>query len=450
MENSLTQYLELLDSHLATISSKAPDLFNELRPQAIAALRNAGRLPHTGDEDVPNASPALMFAPDYGLNIDRRPIPADVAASFRCDVPNVSTLTAIVVGDTFHPTSTLLRNLPQGLIVMSLAEAAGKHPELVGQYLNKLAADSSATASLNTALLQDGVFIHLAQGVRVDKAVQVVSIFSTPSPMMAVRRILVVAEPESSLRLLLCDHSQRADVDYMSSQVAEIFIGQGASVELYDVEESSARTRRMAETFVRQERDASFVSVACSLCGGDTANALNVDLAGEGADTELDALVIAAGERHIDNRIHLSHSAPHCRSRQLFKYALFDSARGAFGGKVVVDPGAVRTDAAQTNRNLLIGPASTMHSAPQLEIYCDDVKASHGATTGQLDERALFYMQSRGIPREEARRMLVQAFMMDVADAIRLEALRDRMRLLVEKRLGGDAAASCAECTACR
>ncbi|MDE6311700.1 MAG: Fe-S cluster assembly protein SufD [Muribaculaceae bacterium] len=450
MENSLTQYLDLLDSHLATIDSKAPALFNALRPTAIETLRNAGRFPRTGDEDVPNANPAQMFAPDYGINIDRRPIPADVAASFRCDVPNVSTLTAIVVGDTFHPTSTLLHNLPQGLTVMSLARAAAEHPQLVEPYLNKLAADSSASAALNTALLQDGVLIHAARGVRVDKAVQIVSIFSTQAPMLAVRRILVVAEEGSSVRVLLCDHSQRNDVDYMSSQVVEAFVGQGASVELYDVEESSARTRRMSETFVRQERDSSFVSVGCSLCGGDTANSVSLDLAGEGAETELNALVIAAGERHIDNRIRLAHCAPHCRSRQLFKYALFDNARGAFGGKVVVAEGAVRTDAAQTNRNLLIGDQSTMHSAPQLEIYCDDVKASHGATTGQLDERALFYMQSRGIPREEARRMLVQAFMMDVADTIRLDALRDRMRLLVEKRLGGDAAASCSECSACK
>ncbi|MDE6277007.1 MAG: Fe-S cluster assembly protein SufD [Muribaculaceae bacterium] len=450
MENSLNQYLELIQGNLATIDANAPEALDALRPEAVEALRRFGRLPRRGDEGFPNASPEEMFAPDYGLNITRRPIPADVAASFRCDVPNISTLTAIVVGDSFHPTATLLKNLPEGIEVMSLARAAKEHPTLVSQYLNKLAANSSAPVALNTALLQDGVFIRAARGARLDKAIQIVNIFNTPVAMMAVRRVLIVAEEDSALRVLLCDHSQRADVDYLSSQVVEIFAGKDASVELYDIEESSARTRRLSSVFVRQDSGASFFSTGCALCGGDSIASSRIDLEGAGASASLGALVIASGSRHIDNSVLLTHAAPHCTSRQLFKYALFDDSRGAFGGKVVVRPGAVRTDAAQTNRNLLVGEHSTMHSDPQLEIYCDDVKASHGATTGQLDARALFYMRSRGIPEDEARRMLVQAFMMDVADSIRLDALRDRMRLLVEKRLGGDASASCADCAACK
>lgn len=448
MENSLTQYLDLIRDGRAILDGHAPAAVNALRPAALEALDRFGRLPRRGDEGYPNADPAAMFAPDYGLNISRVNIRADVAASFRCDVPNVSTLTAVVVGDAFHPTSTLEKNIPEGLTVMSLARAAAEHPELVEKHLNKLAKDSTATAALNTALLQDGVFIHIARGVRVEKPLQIVNIFSTPEPLMAVRRVLVIAEEGSLLKLLVCDHAQRADVDYLSSEVFEIFAGDNAEVELYDVEETSPLTRRVAEVFVHQQRDSRFHMTGSSLSGGDTCNSLRLSLSGEGAEAELGGLVIASDERHIDNNILLTHAASRCRSRQLFKYALFDKARGAFGGKVVVEQGAVRTDAAQTNRNLLVGEEATMHSDPQLEIYCDDVKASHGATTGQLDARALFYMQSRGIPENEARRMLVQAFMMDVADGIRLEALRDRMRILVEKRLGGDASASCADCSA--
>lgn len=448
MDNSLDQYLSLLDGHLAEIDAHAPAALNVLRPAAIGALRAFGRFPRRGDEGFPDADPAGMLAPDYGVNIARVNIPADVAASFRCDVPNVSTLTAVVVADSFHATSTLVKNMPEGLTVMSLARAAEEHPELIEKYLNRLAADSTATSALNTALLQDGVFIHVRRGVRLEKAVQIVNIFSAQAAMMAVRRVLVVAEEGSAVKVLLCDHSQRSDVDYLSSEVVEIFAGEGSSVEFYDIEESTPRTRRLAEVFVAQEKDSSYFSTSASLNGGDTYNALRLRLEGEGASAELGSLVIASGSRRVDNNVLLTHAAPRCTSRQLFKYALFDSAHGAFGGKVVVNEGAYRTDAAQTNRNLLAGPDATMHTDPQLEIYCDDVKAGHGAATGQLDTRALFYMQSRGIPEAEARRMLVQAFMMDVAEGIRLDALRDRMRLLVEKRLGGDISASCAECHA--
>lgn len=449
MENSLNQYIELLDASRSVIDAHAPEAINAIRQDAVDALKAFGRLPRKGDEGYHDADPDSMLAPDYGLNISRVNIPVDVAASFRCDIPNVSTLTAVVTGDSFHPAATLVKNLPEGVEVISLARAAVLYPELTAKYLNSLARNATPTAALNTALLQDGVFIRVRRGVMLEKAVQIVNIFSAPASFMAVRRILVIAEEASSLRLLVCDHTQSPDHDYAASEVIEIHAAEGARVELYDVEESSPRTRRLAEVFVDLKKDSSFTMTSSSLAGGDTLNRLRINLGGEGASAELGAMVIASGDRRVDNNVVLTHAAPRCKSRQLFKYALFDNARGAFGGKVVVDEGAVRTDAAQTNRNLLVGKEATMHSDPQLEIYCDDVKASHGATTGQLDAQAMFYMRSRGIPEEEARRMLVQAFMMDVVDSISLDALRDRMRLLVEKRLGGsDPAASCADCAA--
>lgn len=448
MKNSLTQYLDLIRDAGTVLEAHSPELLNRLRPRAVETLEAFGRLPRRGDEGFPEVSPEEMFAPDFGLNLTRIPLPADPAASFRCDVPQISTLLAVVAGDSFYPADTLMRNLPQGMLVCSFARALQICPEILERNLNTLAANRTPTAALNTALLEDGVFLYLPRGVQLDKAVQIVNIFNMETPQMAVRRILIVAEEGASGRILLCDHARRDDTPYLSSQVVEVVCGRDSSVELYDIEETSALTSRMNEVFVRQESGSHFSTTSCSLLGGSTLNSLRVELAGEGAEAELNGAVIASGERRVANAVHLSHKASRCRSRQLFKYALFDSARGAFGGKVVVAPGAVRTDAVQSNRNLLTGPHASMHTDPQLEIYCDDVKAGHGATTGNIDPRALFYMQQRGIPREEAERMLVQAFMMDAVDGIRLEVLRDRMRMLVEKRLGGDPSASCSECRA--
>lgn len=158
-------------------------------------------------------------------------------------------------------------------------------------------------------------------------------------------------------------------------------------------------------------------------------------------------MVICGDSQHTDNDTLVLHHAPHCRSNQTFKYILGDNATGAFRGLIRVDHGAAFTEAYQTNRNLVTSADAIMHTEPQLEIYCDEVKCGHGATTGQLDERALFYMRSRGIPEREARKMLMQAFMADVIDTITLPSLHERLRLLVERRLTGDRR-GCGDCSA--
>ena len=445
--DALKQYTDLYDdaSTRTVIDGHAPSLLNDLRPEAREALAAFGRLPRTGDEGFARSNVEAMFAPDYGLNLERRGFPVELARTFRCDVPNISTLLGVVVNDSFRPTAPLQKLLPEGVEVMSLAEAARTCPDLVAAHLNRLAANSTATASLNTLLLQDGVFIHIGRGVKLDKAIQIVSVFNAPIPYMALRRFLVIAEEDTSARILLCDHSQRRDVGYMSSAVSEVFMGRGASLEIYEIEESSDNTSRMAETFVRQEADSRLLLNGSTLVCGHTRNSYVIDVDGDNAETHIAGMAVGAADQTVDNAVTLRHHSTHSLSRQMFKYVLFDRASGAFEGRIVVDEGATHTDAAQTDRNLLASPDARMHTEPQLEIYCDEVKCSHGATTGQLDARALFYMQTRGIPEAEARMMLIQAFMADVIDTVALDALRDRLRMLVDKRLSG-APATCSEC----
>lgn len=443
--NVLTQYLKLYTDNRSLIEASCAAPLNNLREPALKALKDFGTMPARGSEGYAKVAPAELFAPDYGVNISRLKFAVDVARSFHCDVPSISTLLGIVVNDTFHATDMLRRNVPEGVEVMSLAAAAAAHPELVARYLGRLSDNRTAATALNTLLMQDGVFIHIGAGVRAPKAIQIVNIFNAAAPLMAVRRVLVVAEERSSARILFCDHSQSADTHYLSSQVIEVYAAPGAEVEIYDLEESSELTSRFSEMYVRQQRDSSVVLSGNTLSCGRTRNSYSVDVAGDGASATLGGFAIGSEDQNIENVVDLHHTACHCTSRQLFKYALFENAQGAFGGKITVEQGAMFTDAVQTNRNLLASPSARMHSEPQLEIYCDEVKCGHGATTGQLDERALFYMRSRGIPEDEARMMLIQAFMVDVIDTIALESLRERLHRLVEKRLSG-ASASCASC----
>jgi Fe-S cluster assembly protein SufD len=443
--NSLQQYLNLYNESGAEIAAHSVEAFNRLRPAALSALTAVGCLPERGDEGYDKLSVNDMFAPDFGLNINRLGFPVDTAATFRCDVPTVSTLLGITVNDVFRPSASLLRNMPEGVTVMSLAEAAEKCPEKVEPYLGKIAGNKTAMTSLNTLLMQDGVLIHVAAGVKSQKAIQIVNIFNAGAPLLAARRVLIVVERNAEARVLMCDHTQDERVDYLSSQVIEVVLKDNAQLDLYDIEEASEKTARYCEVYVEQSRDSRLLTNYTTLSGGTTRNTFNIELNGENSDTRLGGMVIGGKNQLIDNASVVRHHVPQCHSNQLFKYALFENAKGAFEGTIVVDEPAKFTEAYQSNRNLVASPDARMHTRPQLEIYCDEVKCSHGATTGQLDADALFYMRSRGIPEDEARRMLIQAFMVDVIDTIALDGLRERMRMLVDKRLNGDEA-GCGDC----
>lgn len=444
--NALQQYLDLYASQRGAIDAHSAGVMNALRPAALAELERVGRLPERGEEGFEKTSVNRMFSPDLGVNVNRVNIPVDVAASFRCDVPNISTLLGVVVNDQFVPSATLLRNLPKGVTVCSLKQAAEQRPELVGKYYGQAARLSDAGVALNTLLAQDGVFIHVPAGMVLEKPIQLVDIFNSPSPLLAARRVLVVAEADSRCAILKCDHTQGRDTDYLSSEVVEIFTERGAGVDWYDLEESTPLTSRYTQFYAQQQEASELTLCAVTLFNGSTRNEFHIDILGDHTQTRLNGMVIASGSQHIDNWSYMRHAANAGHSNQMFKYTLDDDSTGAFEGTIEVCHGARFVEAYQSNRNILASPKARMHTKPQLLIYNDDVKCSHGATTGQLDDNALFYMRQRGIPDKEARVMLMQAFMVEVIDAISLPSLRDRLRHLVECRFSGGHA-GCHTCT---
>lgn len=444
MNNSLSQYIDLFKEHRPAIEAHSVAPLNALRTKAFEELANA-RLPHKGDEGYERTDVNSMFAPDFGLNIERRAVEADVASSFKCDVPNMSTLLGLVLNDSFVPSSTLLKRLPEGVVFTSLRKAAETHPAIVEKYYGSLATLTKPAVALNTLLAQDGVMVYVPRGMKLDKPLQLVNIFCSREDIMAVRRVLVVIEDGAEAQMLVCDHTQPEAGHALSSQVVEIVLGEGARLDYCDMEESTPTTARSSETFVRQEAGSTLSLNGMTLSCGNTRNDYSIDLVGERCSTILSGMAIGTDRRHTDNNSTVRHLAPRCSSRQLFKYVLDDDSTGAFEGSILVAPGSILTEAYQSNRNILASPSARMHTRPQLEIYNDDVKCSHGATTGQLDDEALFYMRTRGIPEREARVMLMQAFMTDVIDTVAIEGLRDRLRHLVERRFAG-ADTTCGDC----
>ncbi len=446
--NALDQYIELYEANAAKVSANSAGALNSARAGALERLKRIGRLPHKGEEGYEKTSVDEMFAPDYGVNIGRVNIPVDLAAVFHCGVPTASTWLGAVANDKFVPTEALLRNIPEGVTVMSLAAAAAEMPEIVEKYYGRIAsAERGGTPlALNTLLAQDGVFIHIGHGVKAAKPMQIVNLLSSPVPLMAVRRVLVVAEDDSDISILFCDHS-RCEVKCLASQVIEVYAGKGARVNVCDMEESSSCTARMSQLFAEQHEGSELRINGLTLLNGITRNEYYIVQKESRAVTTLDGMAIGNEAQHIDNFSELSHCGDHGRSNQLFKYVLDGSSSGAFAGTITVEYGARFNEAYQSNRNILASRQARMHTKPQLLIFNDDVKCSHGATTGQLDQNALFYMRQRGIPLTEARMMLMQAFMMDIIDNVGIDGLSERLRHLVERRFKGEEM-MCADCNA--
>ena len=435
--NAQQQYIDLFRQNRPLIDGHSAPLMNALRDQAFADFRRLG-FPTRKVEEYRYTDMQELFAPDYGVNLQRVQFPVNPHDIFKCSVPNLSTSLYFVVNDLFYDSVLPKAQLPEGVIVGSLCRLAKDQPELLQSYYGQLAkTGTDAVAALNTMLAQDGLLIYVPKGVAVDKTIQVVNILRSDVDLMVNRRVLIVLESGAQAKVLFCDHAMD-ERPFLATQVTEVFVGENAHLELYDLEATHLQSRRVTSTYVRQEAYSTLNMCTITMHNGLSRNTLEVDLAGPYAETGVNGCVVADRQEHVDNNTLIRHSVPHCQSNELYKYVLDDSAVGAFAGKVLVVPDAQKTISNEVNANLCASADARMYTQPMLEIYADDVKCSHGSTVGQLNEQALFYMRQRGISEAEARLLLKFAFVGEVIDSIRLEALRDRLHYLMEKRFRGE------------
>ena len=450
------------------IFDHAPEAMNAVRDEAFERFKAQG-FPSKKVERYKYTDIQKLFAPDYGLNLNRLQIPVDPYKAFRCDVPNLSTSLYFVVNDAFYggarseeggariPNST--PKLPEGVIICSLRELSSlhtPHSTLLEKYYNQLAGKAGdATTDLNTMLAQDGMLVYVPKNVKVDRAIQVINILKAPpsrgrleGAMMVNRRVLIVLEEGAELKMLFCDHAAD-DCNFLATQVIEAFVGENASLDLYCLEETHAKNVRVSNVYIDQQRGSRVNHNVITLHNGITRNKLDFTFSGEGAECQCYGCVIADKQQHVDNNTLITHKVPHCTSNELYKYVLDDKATGAFAGRVLVEHGAQKTTSQMTNQNLTATREARMYTQPMLEIYADDVKCAHGSTVGQLNDAALFYMRQRGISLNEAKLLLQNAFINEVIDHMQLEPLRDRLHHLVEKRFRGELN-KCDGCKLCK
>ena len=450
--NAEQQYIELYEQAREMIFSHAPEAMNAVRDEAFEDFRRQG-FPSKKVERYKYTDLQKLFAPDYGVNLNRLEIPVDPYQAFRCDVPNLSTSLYFVVNDAFYNRQQPQAHLPEGVIVGSLRE----NPHFIGKYYAKLAkTDEDAVTALNTMLAQDGLLVYVPKNVKVDRAIQVINILkATPSnaqrqvpDLMVNRRVLIILEEGAEIKMLFCDHAAD-DRNFLATQVIEAYVGENASLDLYCLEETHYKNVRLSNVYIDQQANSRVNHNVITLHNGVTRNRLDLTFSGEGAECGCYGCVIADKQQHVDNNTLIVHRAPHCTSNELYKYVLDDKAVGAFAGRVLVEHGAQKTASQMTNQNLTATREARMYTQPMLEIYADDVKCAHGSTVGQLNDAALFYMRQRGISLDEAKLLLQNAFINEVIDHMRLTPLRDRLHHLVEKRFRGELN-KCEGCKLCK
>ena len=446
--SSEKQYTDLYEASRQMIFDHAAPVMNAVRDKAFNDFRTQG-FPSKKAERYKYTDIDQLFAPDYGLNINRLDIPVNPYDAFKCDVPNLSTSLYFIVNDQFYTKALPKASLPDGVIVGSLKDAAEHNPQLIERYYSRMAhTDKDAVTALNTMLAQDGLFVYVPKGVKVDRAIQVVNILRSDVDLMVNRRVLIIMEEGAEARFLFCDDTAD-DRNFLTTQVIEVYVGENADLGLYCLEETHTRNVRISNVYIEQQANSRVNHNVITLHNGVTRNRLDLVLKGEGAECWCNGCVIADKNQHVDNNTFIDHAVPHCNSHELYKYVLDDHATGAFAGRVLVRHDSQHTTAQETNQNLVMTRTARMYTQPMLEIYADDVKCSHGSTVGQLNDAALFYMQQRGIDQHEAKLLLEFAFIGEVIDNIQLEPLRDRLHLLVEKRFRGELN-GCENCKLCK
>lgn len=442
------QYIDLYQQASQLIKTHSADVLNAVRDEAFADFKAQG-FPTKKVERYKYTDMAALFAPNFGLNLKRLPIPVDPYATFKCDVPNLSTSLYFVVNDSFYTQALPQTKLPEGVIIDSLNRIAAERPDLVAPYYAGLAqTKSDAITALNTMLAQDGLFIYVPKQVKVDRTIQVINILRADVELMVNRRVLLVLEEGAELKLLFCDHAAD-NRRFLTTQVIEAYVGEGAQLELNCLEETHLKNTRVSNVYIDQQANSRVNHNVITLHNGITRNRLDLVFKGEGAECHCNGCVIADKDQHVDNNTLIDHRVPHCTSNELYKYVLDDNAVGAFAGRVLVRQEAQKTVSQETNQNLCATKTAHMFTQPMLEIYADDVKCAHGSTVGQLNSDALFYMQQRGISKREGKLLLQFAFVNEVIDKMELAPLRDRLHHLVEKRFRGELN-KCEGCQLCK
>jgi len=422
------KYLETFEQSKAR-AARQPRWLQSLRQEAFARFSETG-FPTTHDEDWRFTNVSAVSGTSFELagpvQMSREQLEPFGTSQFACRL--------VFVNGVFATELSIVDALPRGVKISGLSEQIVERPESVephlGRYLN---IERDAFAALNSAFIEDGVYIEVPDGAVVEQPVY--ALFVTvpgPTPSMNHPRNLIVAGKNSQLTVVE-DYVSLGEGTSFSNAATELIAGENAHVEHYMIVREGEQSYNFSTLRIQQGRNANVATHSLLLSGALVRNNVHPVLAGEGSECLINGLFMANDRQHMDNYMLVEHASPHCDSRQFYNGILNGQSHGVFHGRIIVHKDAQKTDAKQTNRNLLLSDDAQIDTKPQLEIYADDVKCTHGATIGQVDENALFYLRSRGLDEVSARHVLLLAFANECLERMKSQPVRDHLeRLVVE------------------
>jgi Fe-S cluster assembly protein SufD len=431
-------YLKGFEAFSRNGGAAAPQWARSLRLSAITRFEELG-FPSTRNEDWHFTSVAPIAERDFApLTAAAGGVSAAQLAPFTFGASGWHTL--VFVNGRYDAALSSVAGLPDGVSVMPLAQAYDELPLLLEQHVGRIASiDAHTFTALNTAFINDGAVVHVGKDVEVARPIHLLFVSDE-------KAVDGVAQPRN---LIVLDRFAKATViesyvtvargagPYFTNTVTEATIGDGATLTHLKLQRESAQAYHVGTLDVRQARDSHLVSFSFAIGASLSRTNVYTELRGEGCGATLNGLYLGDDRQHIDHQTRIEHVAPNCYSRELYKGILDGASHGVFNGKVYVHPAAQKTDGKQTNNTLLLSEKAQIDTKPQLEIFADDVKCTHGATVGRLDETSLFYMKSRGINARTARELLTYAFAADVLETIELAEVREGLEAAVLRRYAG-------------
>ena len=425
---------KLITSHIAFENEVDVDSYaHDVRCEALKQFETVG-FPSKKEEAYKYTSLASRLKRDYSLFPQRkRDISFDEVKKYY--IQDINAYNLVFVDGKFN--AHLSDTTHDGLDVCLLSSALDKpkYKAVIEAYFNKIAGKDGLN-SINTAYAKEGAFIHVPRNKQIEKPVQIIY-FATgdEKALMLQPRNLVVVEENAQVQIIE-RHQSLADNDVFTNVVTEVFVEKRAMVDYYKIQNDRRNATLVDSTWIQQQRE-SVASVHTFSFGGSlTRNNLNFYQQGEHIDSTLNGITIIEGKQHVDHNTLVHHQQPNCESHQDYKGIFSDTATGVFNGKVLVDKIAQKTNAFQQNNNIIVDDKATVNAKPQLEIFADDVRCSHGCTIGQLDEDALFYLRSRGIGKKEATALLMYAFSNSVLDSVKIPEIKSRINKQIALKLG--------------
>ncbi len=437
LETYLTDFADAAREYQVARAGRDPDWIADIREEALESFRELG-LPITrrGNEEwkYTDIRPLVrqgFSAPTFSED--------DASAALDLESLNVGDAEwhrVVVVDGRYSAELSALNNLPDGVVTGSLAEAVHSETDAVRAHLTRLADHKEqGFTALNTALAADGALILLPRMAAIEQPIQVVYVSTERTQGTAsLPRTLIIAGEDSSAAIVET-HVSTSDEAHLTNAVTEMVVGAGANISYCKVQQENESTYNVSTTQVEVHENANFRSMAIDIGGRLTRNNLTVVMAGEGSNSDVRGAYVISRDQHVDNQVIVDHLVGHNDMNELYKGILDGHARSVFHGSIIVRPNAAKVNAMQVDKNLLLSNDAEADTKPAFWIYCDDVRCGHGAACGNLDDDAMFYLRSRGIEEEEARMMLIRAFVSEIVDAIQEPSIHEHVAALIANKL---------------